>query len=144
MEYADGFVGPLPPNGYYTSEMTTTKCGRVPPSPKTADIDINMLQADFSWDPFWFKMQVDDKGPWDYKRQDPKYEDFGNFNYGATGRAMGFPEQVLKRQAGRVSQRVPGRGHLGSPWGLPPYGDYPEDQELIQKGVDYCECMGYD
>lgn len=25
------------------------------------------------------------KGPWDYKQQGKQYQEFGNFNYGATG-----------------------------------------------------------
>lgn len=36
----------------------------------------------------WFYGQVQDYGPWDYKQAGP-YEDFGNFNYGAVGAAMG-------------------------------------------------------
>jgi hypothetical protein len=50
--------------------------------------------------PEWFRSQVTDFGPWDYKRQDSKYEDFGNFNYGATGAAFGFSEDTLLRMAG--------------------------------------------
>lgn len=33
----------------------------------------------------WFYDQVRSKGPWDYKRLNRAYEDFGNFNYGAAG-----------------------------------------------------------
>lgn len=34
-------------------------------------------------DLFWFANTVKEHGPWDYKRLDRQYEDFGNFNYGA-------------------------------------------------------------
>lgn len=35
------------------------------------------------------------RGPWDYKRRSLTYENIGNFNYGATGAAVGFSEDVL-------------------------------------------------
>jgi uncharacterized protein RhaS with RHS repeats len=143
-EFPDNFIGPLPPDGYYTSEMTHTKCGKVPPAPPGADININMQQADDSWNPNWFYNQVRNKGPWDYKQQGRKYEDFGNFNFGATGSAFGLPDSVLHRGAGWANQKAdPTRKGLGSPWGKYPYGDDPNDQEQIGKGINYCECMGY-
>ena len=78
-EYSDDFIGPLPENGYRTSEMTQTKCGKVPPAPLGADIDANMELADNSWNPYWFYNQVHNSGPWDYKQHGSTYEDFGNF-----------------------------------------------------------------
>jgi Bacterial toxin 44 len=32
---------------------------------------------------------------WDYKTQGPQYDAFGNFNYGATGAAVGLSDEVL-------------------------------------------------
>jgi RHS repeat-associated protein len=143
-EYSDNFIGPLPRNGYRTSEMTQTKCGRVSPSPPGANIDANMRLADNSWNPGWFYNQVRNGGPWDYKQSGSRYEDFGNFNFGATGSAFGFPSQVLKRGAGWANQKAdPTRTGIGSPYGIYPYGDDPKDQEQIEKGINYCECMGY-
>ncbi len=137
-------MGPLPPSGYYTSEMINTKCGKVPPAPPGTDINSNMQLADDKWDPFWFYNQVRNKGPWDYKQQGGKYEDFGNFNFGATGYAFGFPLGILQRGAGWANQKAdPSRKNLGSPWGEYPYGDDPSDQEQIKSGSSYCECMGY-
>jgi len=87
--------------------------------------------------------KVREGGQWDYKRLEPvgAYEEFGNFNYGATGRALGFPREVLLRAAGFVqvleSFRT-GRPHgPGSPFGDPPYGDFPEDQAPILRGTEY-------
>jgi hypothetical protein len=45
----------------------------------------------------WFFSMVAERQPWDYKYRDPEgaakgnsiYEDFGNFNFGATGAAAG-------------------------------------------------------
>lgn len=36
----------------------------------------------------------------DYKQIDPKYADFGNFNYGTIGRVLGIPDSVLEYGAG--------------------------------------------
>lgn len=36
----------------------------------------------------------------DYKQIDPQYADFGNFNYAVVGKAIGFPDWVLKYMAG--------------------------------------------
>jgi hypothetical protein len=143
-EFPDNFAGPLPPNGYYTSEMTSTKCGKIPPAPPGANIDKNIQQADKAWNPFWFYNQVRNKGPWDYKQLGPKYEDFGNFNFGATGSAFGFPDSVLYRGAGMANQMAdPTRTGLGSPLGGYPYGDDPSDQNQVNKGINYCGCTGH-
>ena len=121
---------------------------RFPPvAPIGADIDANILEAEGRWNPFWFYDQVRSHGPWDYKRIDRIYEDFGNFNYGATGRAMGFPEAILLNEAGRYgvehgeSDTEWGRpGPPGLPlFGTPPYGDDPRDQYWIRQGMDYYE-----
>ena len=143
-EYSDNFIGPLPRNGYRTSQMTQTKCGKVPPAPPGVNIDANMKQANKNWNPKWFYDQVRGKGPWDYKQRGSIYEDFGNFNFGATGSAFGFPSSVLKRGAGWANQIAdPTRKGLGSPYGSYPYGDDPQDQNQISNGIDYCECTGY-
>lgn len=48
---------------------------------------------------WWFIKQVRTGGPWDYKKNGhPEMEHVGNFNYGATGTALGFSEQILKRE----------------------------------------------
>jgi len=143
-EYPNNFVGPLPPDGYYTSEMTQTICGKVPPAPPGTDINKNMQHADKNWNPLWFYDQVRNKGPWDYKQQGRKYADFGNFNFGAAGAAFGLPDNVLHRSAGWANLKAdPTRKGLGNPWGKYPYGDSTSDQEEIGKGINYCECMGY-
>jgi hypothetical protein len=146
-EYKDNFIGPLPRDGYRTSQMKKTKCGNIPPVPPEVDIDKNM-ESGYP-NPWWFKNQVKNKGPWDFKQINPIYTDFGNFHYGAIGRASGFPSSLLLREAGRAQQDAgTSRSDWGSPgwrfnpWGgTPPYGDDFDDQEQIQRGIDYCECM---
>ena len=100
-EYPDGFVGPLTPSDYYTSQMTQTKCGKIPPAPPGADINRNIYKAGWFLDPRWFYNQVRNKGPMDYKQQGPLYQDFGNFNYGATGAGFGFRDNLLQRAEAR-------------------------------------------
>lgn len=75
-------------------------------------------------------------GEWDYKRLNRRYENAGNFNYGATGVALGMSEEELLRAAGYVQEhhgaKDPNFGHWNDG---PPYGDDPWDQEMIKRGI---------
>jgi RHS repeat-associated protein len=143
-EYPNDFVGPLPETGYWTSEMTVTICGRVPPSPPGVTVDANMqiAAAHGMVDYGWFRSQVRNHGPWDYKQVSRRYTDFGNFNYGATGTSMGIPSGILHRVAGWAQESAgtstPEWGHW---YGSYPYGDDPADQQKIRSGIEYCGCM---
>ncbi len=79
----------------------------------------------------WFKSQVGDFGPWDYKRNDPAFEDFGNYNYGYTGEAQGIPARVLYDAAGLVQLKneTSSLDYFWSNW------DDPKDQEQIKRGI---------
>ncbi len=85
-----------------------------------------------------FILAVRSGGRWDYKRQGRQYEKFGNFNYGATGRALGLHEELLLRGAGAY-QIFSGTSRYE--YGLPTdiksssYGDDPRDQEMIRQGI---------
>jgi len=76
------------------------------------------------------------KSPW---------EDFGNFNYGATGSALKISDRLLLRAAGwaqtRASTSLPNWGEPGfllNPWGgTPPYGDDPMDAVWIKEGIQF-------
>jgi Bacterial toxin 44 len=99
----------------------------------------------------WFNNQVKYGAPWDYKTQGSQYEDFGNFNFGATGIAAGFDPQILLRAAGYAqrhhpqSPQFPGNpGNpiqimLNLPGAVPPYGDDPNDQKMIILGIQYAK-----
>ena len=84
-------------------------------------------------------MQVRTGGPWDYKNQyGRQYEDFGNFNYGAVGKALELSDLLLLRAAGWYQER--GRNYRskdGHWWWLVPYGDDPHYQQLIKAGINY-------
>ena len=91
--------------------------------------------------PIDFYNAVKSGGPWDYKALDPTlYEDFGNYNYGLTGRASGWSENTLLRAAG--AYQYWSRTSTGPNWSWPlgkyPYGDDPKDQKWILEGIkDY-------
>jgi RHS repeat-associated protein len=90
----------------------------------------------------WFRNQVRNGGPWDYKQLNPGYQDFGNYNYGYAGTAMGLGSGVLLRQAG-LAQIAAGTsrpewgdpGTFGAFGGKAPYGDDPVDQVYIAHGI---------
>ena len=120
-------------------------CNDVPKAPPGVDISKNIEKAYYEIPKGLFYFYLRNKGPWNYKKLGSQYRDFGNFNYGATGAAIGFSERTLLRMAGWAQQQ-PGTsktewgypGNLLNPWGgTPPYGDDPDDQEIISKGIRY-------
>lgn len=90
--------------------------------------------------------KVRNRGPWDFKQLSPVYENFGNFHYGAVGRAGQLSDQILLRAAGFAQQRA-GTQSTEVDWGnwywLPPYGDDPADQYWITQGIEYAKSKGY-
>ena len=132
-EYFDQFV--VTPSGYRICY------------PPDVNIVSNILEAKSRLSPFWFRNQVKNKGPWDFKQRARRYENFGNFHYGVVGRAFGFSERTLLREAGRAQQAA---GTSQTTWGDPgwrlnpwggngSFGDDPEDQKMIKEGVLYFE-----
>jgi hypothetical protein len=84
---------------------------------------------------------VREGGAWDYKLLTPdlRYEAFGNFNYGATGRVL-FGSETLQRAAGAVQYLTgPRNSAWGVPWGAAPFGDQPIDNFWIRQGAQYYE-----
>jgi RHS repeat-associated protein len=113
-------------------------------TPAGVDINRNIEEARGK-DILWFRDQVRNGGPWDYKQQGPQYQNFGNYNYGATGKALGLSERLLLREAGRAQQAagtsLPEWGDPGSrlnpAGGTGSYGDDPVDQFWIGQGFNY-------
>lgn len=104
--------------------------------------------------------QVAPGGEYDYKGQVAKdseyyenYAAFGNFNFGATGAARGYPEEVLLEGAGPVEAYERYQQGYGASYGLgeesdsgvfPPLPkdyDTEGDQQQIMQGYDYYECL---
>ena len=103
-------------------------CPPVPPHLDRMNVDQNIAEEESNAPllpnlfgaplvPGDFYQKVEGHGPWDYKQNfnlddsgarvyPSPYEDFGNFNYGATAAALGVPENVALRW--RV---LPGKEH---------------------------------
>ena len=79
--------------------------------------------------------------PWDYKNYNgethPEFDAFGNFNYGATGAALGIPHNLLLRGAGAAKWLKLHPDPFGKPLGGEPYGNQPEKQGMINLGIQY-------
>lgn len=154
-----------PSNG--TDPTGLVPCPSVPKHRNGANIDANIKSASkriadgFLSKYWWFYKMVKTGGLWDYKRQGPRglFEDFGNFNYGATGYTLGISDEVLLRAAGDYQIKSGtsdfdyifplglGGGPVMPyqfPMVLPPYGDDPKDQKMIMRGILYatnqCKC----
>lgn len=123
---------------------------QMPIAPAGANIDTNIKQARESFDPFWFIEMVRSNGPWDYKRIDMRYENFGNFNFGATALAFGFQEKFALQVAGLYNVLTnKAQPHwkekeyqkaildFAVSFEGPPYGDDPRDQAMIKYGFQY-------
>jgi hypothetical protein len=128
------------------------KLPTVPLAPPRVDLDANIKAAEgahilfFIPKMFWFRNQVRNHGPWDYKQRGGQYENFGNFNYGATARALGLSRYIILNEAGRAQVAAgtsqAGWGHPGGSGMLPPigtfpFGDDPMDQFWIIMGINY-------
>lgn len=129
------------------------KITTVPPAPVGVLIDENLKEAKERYKFFnganafllgWFYTKVKNKGDWDYKQRGSQYQEFGNFNYGATGEAAGISTEILLRAAG-AAQSVAGTSseEFGKWWESAPYGDDPMDQEWIKAGIEYAKSKGY-
>ena len=132
-----------------------TPSGKKIPYPPGVDIKENIRIAEeksIIWDAFWFKNQVRNHGPWDYKQRGKQYEDFGNFHFGVVGRAFGFPSNILLREAGRAQMEAgtsrPGWGEPGPRFwpfgGSGSFGDDPADQDMINEGIVFYDGHFYD
>ncbi|MFO0107188.1 MAG: RHS repeat-associated core domain-containing protein, partial [Burkholderiales bacterium] len=117
---------------------------KMPPPPenscsKESVLDRNIKEAYFmGLIPFY--SNVRNKGPWDYKQQGSQYQDFGNFNYGATGYSAGLSAILLPAAGWAQSRAGTSKPAWGSWYGKAPYGDDPADQEMILAGMRYARC----
>lgn len=121
----------------------------IPAAPPGIDINKNIQRGEEIRQNENILKRIDDahamfrnKGPYDYKQlgrgQIPNpYANFGNFDYGAMGSAMGIPDQILLRAGGWAQERAgTQRPDFGHWWGLLPYGDDPKDKKQIEAGMN--------
>jgi hypothetical protein len=113
----------------------------VPPHPADASVDSNIFEAQVhTADPNWYAKHIVDNGPWDYKTQG--YDDFGNFNFGATAAGLGIPDSIIVRGAGWYKWYKLRKQGVPDPWGRPwdrkgSVGNQPDKNANIQAGIDY-------
>lgn len=121
--------------------------GLAPPQymPSSVSISDNVRQAQ-NMSSLDFYQAVRNGGKWDYKQLGSQFQEFGNYNYGVTGRAAGFSENTLLRMAG-WAQHSAGTSspEWGHPLGKSPFGDDPNDQRWIKEGIkDFDEGWQWD
>ena len=109
----------------------------------------------------WMLMQFSTGGSEDYKQQGQGYVDFGNFNFGAVCGGLGYSLTYCQSAAGTaLIGRSQAQNYLaavgnaanagtgvvnpgvtyngqGVPFVSAPYGDQPEDSEVIAQGYQY-------
>ena len=135
---------PPPPNLTALPQgQQQANCPKPPAAPPGVSVDDNIdIAKDYPWlNPgatVALVVNVQNFGPWDYKRQGRKYVAFGNFNFGAVTAAMGMPYYVAQNGAGIYQQwrgaAADGRGAPILKW---PYGDATTDAQQIQRGRQY-------
>lgn len=108
--------------------------------PKQSELDKNIKEASPGMGLVPFYAAVRNKGRWDYKQQGSQYQDFGNFNYGATGEAAGYGAILLPTAGWAQTRAGTSKPEWGSPFGKAPYGDDPADQAMIRAGMQYARC----
>jgi hypothetical protein len=131
---------PTPTSAPYT-------CPIPPVAPPGVDLNLNLeIAGDYSiLNPgaFLAYAQLELRGGlWDYRtNQGQQYDDFGNFNFGATAAAMGAPYYAVQNAAGLYDKSGQSSGIPFLQW---PYGDDQAGAQQIQAGYDYvkhhCPC----
>lgn len=135
-------------------------CSSVPTEFEPGTLQANIQHAqEMKWLMPWsmvdFYQNVRNHGSQDYKQNKQlldipingrpfvdksPFEDFGNFNYGATAAAQGIPLAVALRAAGYAGQKAQGASTAdaaGTAMGPAPYGDDPADQVQITNGYNF-------
>lgn len=114
--------------------------GLEPPSDVPIGVDIykNIAEAKEMSYSQWYNA-VRNGGKWDYKQRGSKFENFGNYNFGLTARAVGIPGNIPNRGAGWAQGQA---GTSDSSWGHwldwpsnTSFGDDPIDQKWINEGI---------
>ncbi len=113
----------------------------VPPHPASADVLQNIWQSQNNGNRWWYTKVTQGHGPWDYKyyngQSHPEYDNFGNFNFGATGAALGIPLNALLRGAGWAKGKILPNDPYGHWYWRAPYGNEPDKQQQITNGYNY-------
>ncbi|MGB7025190.1 MAG: polymorphic toxin type 44 domain-containing protein [Candidatus Acidiferrales bacterium] len=147
------FSDNLPPALQPKPFQLKNPCPPVPQHPASADVNANIAatrqmnfgtgidSATHAMADAWWVNQVWQGHAWDYKAQGYQWHDFGNFNFGATGTALGLGPGVVLRGAGfakHAFSKVSPSNLKGSLLlGIYPYNNTYDDAAEIQAGIDY-------
>jgi RHS repeat-associated protein len=132
-----------PPQTPTAPQTPKKNCPPVPSHPKGVNINSNIsaMENVNAADPTkgkvgawgWFINKVQTNGAWDYKTQGITYDDFGNFNYGATGAVLTNSFQTLTQGAVMARLAKTPLTQLKK-YGL---GNDPHKNEMIRQGMQY-------
>jgi len=104
----------------------------VPPYPPGQNPDTNIDWAVRGGPLFWFWQQDWTGAAWDYKTSvGGQFDDAGNFNFGATGAALGFSDSMLLHGADLFKR------FRNLKKGKSPNANEPDKNRMIQLGIDY-------
>ena len=115
--------------------------GRMPLEP-IANVPFAALYITSKYGP-WVN-RVRPYGEWDYKRlldDHEEFQDFGNFNFGVTGAALGISEEELLRRAGQLQGLMDRVYRRPGPANPTEYGDHPRDDAMIRLGYAFYTAM---
>jgi hypothetical protein len=88
----------------------------------------------------WFSNICCWKSSWNYQKGDnPQYDDFGNFNYGATGAALGIPSGALMSIAGFKKNIDYWSKFQSNPYSNKPFSNDPNKMKMIAQGIQYAK-----
>jgi len=134
--------------------IAISKDASIPVTPPGVSVDENMRRARALQDTITNGMPGDMPPPdpaygimtaWfpkghemDYKKGGDQYRDFGNFNYGAVGSALGISPYVLHGAAGVVQMKDgTWKPRFGLPFLTGQSGDNGRDYRQVDKGIAY-------
>ena len=144
-----------------TPPKTGTKsCPSVPAHPANANVNANMAQTNAA-KPIplvggsaltastvnaasWFNNVCCWSSPWNYQADangnwQPQYDDFGNFNYGATGTALGLPQAAVMWAGGLVKNINYWSKGQANPYRNQPYMNDRHKMSMIAQGIQYAQ-----
>jgi hypothetical protein len=114
----------------------------IPKHPVDGNLKLNVMVTQQNTTGWWIDRIRQKHGPWDYKwshgKSHPEYDEFGNFNFGATGAAAGFSLNTLLRGAGWFKGRSLPKGDPYGHWyGAWPYGNQEDKQKQAIAGFNW-------
>ena len=126
-------------------------CPSVPAHPSNANVNANLASTTAKTIPGAFNGPSNTLGSvnqwlanvccwtsaWNYQSQGTQYDDFGNFNYGATGTALGILSSALMWAGGLVKNINYWSKGQSNPYSNQPYTNSPQKTNMIAQGIQY-------